>query len=176
MVRLQVQMHTDKLEQPNQLYLKEVGSLNAGAPARQSMRARVPPYPARVGPGIPPPWCGARLFYSLGARAVWRHEWCHSVMSRREHDVTIRHNVVAPCLHYPKLRVFGRVVTEKESCIPHVTHIQTELVLHQIAYTRCNVIFRNREKLYVIAIGWSTIRQVTYHVTVSNIWIYYLKQ
>ena len=53
-MHLQTRMHTDELEQPNQLYLKEVGSLNAGAPARQSMRARVPPYPARVGPGIPP--------------------------------------------------------------------------------------------------------------------------
>ena len=47
-------MHTDKLEQPNQLYLKEVGSLNVGMPARLSMHARVPPYPVRVGPGIPP--------------------------------------------------------------------------------------------------------------------------
>ena len=34
MVRLQAQTHTGKLEQPNQLYLKEVGSLNMGAPAR----------------------------------------------------------------------------------------------------------------------------------------------
>ena len=53
MVRLQVRTHTDELEQPNQLYLKEVGSLNMGAPARLSMRACVPPYPARVGPAIP---------------------------------------------------------------------------------------------------------------------------
>ena len=36
-------MHTGELEQPNQLYLKEVGSLNAGIPARLSMRACVPP-------------------------------------------------------------------------------------------------------------------------------------
>ena len=54
MVRLQAQMHTDELEQPNQLYLKEVGSLNTGAPARPSMRAHVPPYPVRVGPANPP--------------------------------------------------------------------------------------------------------------------------
>ena len=47
-------MHTDELEQPNQLYLKEVGSLNAGVPACLSMRACVPPYPARVGPANPP--------------------------------------------------------------------------------------------------------------------------
>ena len=49
-MRLQARMHTGELEQPNQLYLKEVGSLNAGAPVRPSMHARVPPYPARVGP------------------------------------------------------------------------------------------------------------------------------
>ena len=53
-MHLQVRTHTDELEQPNQLYLKEVGSLNAGMPARLSMRARVPPYPTRVGPAIPP--------------------------------------------------------------------------------------------------------------------------
>ena len=53
MVHLQVRMHMDEVEQPDQLYLKEVGSLNMGAPARQSMHACVPPYPARVGPGIP---------------------------------------------------------------------------------------------------------------------------
>ena len=62
-------MHTDELEQPNQLYLKEVGSLNVGVPAHLSMRACVPPYPARVGP-VCPLRCGARLFYSLGARAM----------------------------------------------------------------------------------------------------------
>ena len=54
MVHLQARMHTGELEQPNQLYLKEVGSLNAGAPARLSMHACVPPYPARVGPVSPP--------------------------------------------------------------------------------------------------------------------------
>ena len=54
MVRLQAWTHTGKLEQPNQLYLKEVGSLNAGAPAHLSMHARVPPYPVRVGPANPP--------------------------------------------------------------------------------------------------------------------------
>ena len=48
MVHLQVRTHMGELEQPNQLYLKEVGSLNVGAPAHLSMRARVPPYPARV--------------------------------------------------------------------------------------------------------------------------------
>ena len=42
-VRLQMQTHTGELEQPNQLYLKEVGSLNAGMPARLFMRACVPP-------------------------------------------------------------------------------------------------------------------------------------
>ena len=30
-MRLQTRTHTGELEQPNQLYLKEVGSLNAGA-------------------------------------------------------------------------------------------------------------------------------------------------
>ena len=54
MVCLQARMHTGKVEQPNQLYLKEVGSLNAGAPARLSMHACVPPYPVRVGPVNPP--------------------------------------------------------------------------------------------------------------------------
>ena len=54
MVRLQAWMHTDELEQPNQLYLKEVGSLNVGAPACLSMHAHVPPYPVRFGPAIPP--------------------------------------------------------------------------------------------------------------------------
>ena len=61
--------HTDKLKQPNQLYLKEVGSLNTGMPARQSMCACVLPYPARVGPGIPPRH-EARPFYNPGACAV----------------------------------------------------------------------------------------------------------
>ena len=54
MVRLQARTHTDELEQPNQLYLKEVGSLNTGAPVSLSMHACVPPYPVRVGPAIPP--------------------------------------------------------------------------------------------------------------------------
>ena len=58
-----------ELEQPNQLYLKEVGSLNAGAPARLSMRAHVPPYPARVGP-VCPPDVAPGSFYSLGAHAM----------------------------------------------------------------------------------------------------------
>ena len=56
-----------ELEQPNQLYLKEVGSLNVGAPAHLSKHARVPPskswtsvFPRR----------SVRLFYSLGACAV----------------------------------------------------------------------------------------------------------
>ena len=69
MVRLQVRMHMDELEQPNQLYLKEIGSLNVGAPACLSMRACVPPYPVRVGPANPLRH-GARLFYSLSAHAV----------------------------------------------------------------------------------------------------------
>ena len=47
-------MHMDELEQPNQLYLKEVGSLHADTPAHLSMRACVPPYPVRVGPVNPP--------------------------------------------------------------------------------------------------------------------------
>ena len=42
-VRLRMRTHAGELKQPHQLYLKEVGSLNAGAPARLSMRARVPP-------------------------------------------------------------------------------------------------------------------------------------
>ena len=37
-----------------QLYLKEVGSNNAGAPACQSRHARVPPYPTEVEPEEPP--------------------------------------------------------------------------------------------------------------------------
>ena len=69
MVCLQVRMHTDELEQPNQLYFKEVGSLNAGVPARLSMHAHVPPYPARVGPAIPLRH-GAGPFYSPSAHAV----------------------------------------------------------------------------------------------------------
>ena len=40
-MHLQAWMHTGELEQPNQLYLKEVGSLNAGAPARLSMHVHV---------------------------------------------------------------------------------------------------------------------------------------
>ena len=69
MVHLQAQMHAGEVEQPNQLYLKEVGSLNVGAPAHLSMHAHVPPYPARVGP-VYPPRRGTRFFYSLGACAV----------------------------------------------------------------------------------------------------------
>ena len=68
-MRLRARMHTGELEQPNQLYLKEVGSLNVGAPAHLSMHACVPPYPVRVGP-VCPPRRGIRLFYSLGARAM----------------------------------------------------------------------------------------------------------
>ena len=68
-MHLQARMHTGEVEQPNQLYLKEVRSLNVGVPARLSMRARVPPYQARVGP-VCPPRHGARFFYSLGARAM----------------------------------------------------------------------------------------------------------
>ena len=37
-----------------QLYLKEVGSDNAGAPAHQSRHAHVPPYPTEVEPANPP--------------------------------------------------------------------------------------------------------------------------
>ena len=54
MVHLQARMHMDELEQPNQLYLKEVGSLNVGTLVHLSMHARVPPYPGRVGPANPP--------------------------------------------------------------------------------------------------------------------------
>ena len=68
-MRLRVWTHTGKLEQLNQLYLKEVGSLNAGAPACLSMHACVPPYQARVGP-VSPPRRGIRPFYSLGTCAV----------------------------------------------------------------------------------------------------------
>ena len=68
-MRLQARTHTGKLEQPNQLYLKEVGSLNAGAPARLSMHAHVPPYPARVGPVCPH---GA----APGCFIAWAHVPC----------------------------------------------------------------------------------------------------
>ena len=64
-MRLQVWMHTGELEQPNQLYLKEVGSLNAGAPVRLSMHARVPPYPVRVGPVCPPHDTASGSFIAL---------------------------------------------------------------------------------------------------------------
>ena len=82
MVHLQAQTHTDELEQPNQLYLKEVGSLNAGAPAHLSMCARVPPYPVRVGPGIPPRR-GARLFIAPA------HVPC-DIRMMSQHNVTMR--------------------------------------------------------------------------------------
>ena len=52
-----------------QLCLKEVGSDNAGAPARQSRRACVPPYPTEVKPANLP-WHGAGPFYRPGAHAV----------------------------------------------------------------------------------------------------------
>ena len=58
--------------------LKEVGSLNAGAPACQSMRACVPPYPSRVEPAIPfMMWHQA--YYRPGAHAKWCHNWCHTI-------------------------------------------------------------------------------------------------
>ena len=44
-----------------QLYLKEVGSLNAGAPACQSRHAHVPPYPMGVEPANPS-WHGTGPF------------------------------------------------------------------------------------------------------------------
>ena len=52
-----------------QVYLKEVGSDNAGAPAHQSRHTRVPPYPMEVKP-VNPPWRGAGPFYRPGAHAV----------------------------------------------------------------------------------------------------------
>ena len=52
-----------------QLYLKEVASDNAGAPARQSRHACVPPYPTEVEPANPP-WCGAGPFYRPEACAT----------------------------------------------------------------------------------------------------------
>ena len=52
-----------------QLYLKEVGSDNAGAPAHQSRCAHVPPYPTEVEPANPP-WRGARPFYRPGVCAA----------------------------------------------------------------------------------------------------------
>ena len=60
---MNMRTHTGELEQPNQLYLKEVGSLNMRA--RQRVYPCVHVYlPARVGP-VCPSRCGIRLFYSL---------------------------------------------------------------------------------------------------------------
>ena len=61
-MRLRMRTHTGELEQPNQLYLKEVGSLNAGTPARLSMHAHVPPSKSWTSVS---PRRGIRLFYSL---------------------------------------------------------------------------------------------------------------
>ena len=44
-----------------QLYWKEVGSDNAGAPARQYRHAHVPPYPTGLNERIPS-WCGTGPF------------------------------------------------------------------------------------------------------------------
>ena len=52
-----------------QLYLKEVGSDNAGAPARQSRHAHVPPYPTGVEP-VNPLKARHRAFYRPRACAV----------------------------------------------------------------------------------------------------------
>ena len=52
-----------------QLYLKEVGSLNTGAPARQSRCAHVPPYPTEVEPANPL-MAQCRAFYRSEARAI----------------------------------------------------------------------------------------------------------
>ena len=47
-----------------QLYLEEVGSVNAGTPAHQSRHAHVPPYPTGVEP-VNPSWRGAGPFIDL---------------------------------------------------------------------------------------------------------------
>ena len=52
-----------------QLYLKEVGSDNAGTPVHQSRHACVPPYPTEVEPANPP-WCSAGPFYRPRACAI----------------------------------------------------------------------------------------------------------
>ena len=52
-----------------QLYLKEVGSDNAGAPMCQSRHAHVPPYPTEVEPANPS-WHGTGPFNRPGACAV----------------------------------------------------------------------------------------------------------
>ena len=46
-MRLRARTHTGEVEQPNQLYLKEVGSLNMGAPACLSMHARCTSLPSK---------------------------------------------------------------------------------------------------------------------------------
>ena len=52
-----------------QLYLKEVGSDNAGEPARQSWHAGVPPYPTGVDPANPL-MVQHRALYRPGACAI----------------------------------------------------------------------------------------------------------
>ena len=47
-------MLKEKLQQPNQISLKEVGSHNTGVPAHQPMHACVHPYPSRDEPGVNP--------------------------------------------------------------------------------------------------------------------------
>ena len=47
-------MLMEKLLQPKQISLKEVGSRNVGAPAHQSMHACVPPYPSGDELGVNP--------------------------------------------------------------------------------------------------------------------------
>ena len=66
-----------------QLYLKEVGSDNAGAPAHHSRHAHVPPYPTGVRPANPFK-VQHQAFYRPRACAAWHHSWCHMVTLRCE--------------------------------------------------------------------------------------------
>ena len=63
----QTAMHIDKIT--TQLYLKEVGSVNAGTPACHSRCAQIPPYPMGVEPANPL-LAQCRTFYRSGAHAV----------------------------------------------------------------------------------------------------------
>ena len=79
-MHLQARMHTGELEQPNQLYLKEVGSLNVGVPAHLSMRARVPPTQRELDQCVPhdaASGCFIALAHMLcdimNDVTVWRH-------------------------------------------------------------------------------------------------------
>ena len=71
-----------------QVYLKEVGSDNTGAPAHQSRRARVPPYPMEVKPANPPgtvpgPFIDPEhVLYDITDDVIWQH---YIVRTRRNY-------------------------------------------------------------------------------------------